>query len=270
MKKILIIIFSLAIALSSCQRRPRLVILHTNDTHSHFEPLRSGENAGAGGVIERAAILDSIRAAVGEDRLLLIHAGDFSQGTSYFTELHGQLEPKVINAMAYDCVCLGNHEFDNDIEALEQRIAQFTKTKVVAANLDLSQFTIAKYIQPYAIFEKAGFKIGIIGLSPDLNSYVKTTVSDRIVQFDSAEVTNKWASYLTEEQKCDFVIVLSHLGYEEDQKLVSKTSNVDFVVGGHTHKFLEDFCVVKDRDGKDVRIITDGCWGLELGQIDIY
>ena len=85
--------------LSACQRSPRLIILHTNDTHSHFEPLRGGEQAGKCGVIERAAFIDSIRTVYGEDKVLLLDAGDFSQGTSYFSELNGQLEPRIINDM---------------------------------------------------------------------------------------------------------------------------------------------------------------------------
>ena len=119
--------------LSACQRSPRLIILHTNDTHSHFEPLRGGEQAGKCGVIERAAFIDSIRTVYGEDKVLLLDAGDFSQGTSYFSELNGQLEPRIINDMRYDCVTLGNHEFDNDIDVY---ILQY----VLRNNISLSFF----------------------------------------------------------------------------------------------------------------------------------
>ena len=107
----------------------RLVILHANDTHSHFDPLRDG----TGGVIERAAYVDSVRARRGAQNVLLLHAGDFSQGTSYFTILSGDLEIEVINAMGYDCVTLGNHEFDNGLEELARRL-QSLKCLVVCAN----------------------------------------------------------------------------------------------------------------------------------------
>ena len=148
----------------SCQRTPRLVILHTNDTHSHFEPLRSGKC----GVIERAAFIDSIRTVYEEEKVLLLDAGDFSQGTSYFSELGGQLEPKILNDMKYDCVALGNHEFDTGIEALEQRLSMLDMTKMVSANIDLSQFSISEIVKPYTIIERGGFKIGIIGMESDL------------------------------------------------------------------------------------------------------
>ena len=264
------IIIAALLALAACACQPRLVIVHVNDTHSHFEPLRSGDQAGLGGCIERAAFVDSIRNVYGEDRVLLLHAGDFSQGTSYFTELEGQFEPKIINDFRYDVTTLGNHEFDNDIEALEQRIAQFETTKVVCANIDFSQFGIQKYITPYTIVERGGMKIGIIGLETDLLTNVSRTISSRIPQLDNVEVTNKWASYLKKEEKCDLVILLSHLGYKGDLDIVPQVSNVDLVIGGHSHTTCKDFKYVKDASGKKVPVIQDGCWGLAMGEIKVW
>lgn len=264
------VFLALLFILASCgKNEPRLVILHTNDTHSHFEPLRTGDEAGRGGVIERAAFIDSVRSAVGEDRLLLLDAGDFSQGSSYFSELGGRLEPLIINDMRYDCVTLGNHEFDNGIEDLAERLAMIKDTKIVCANLDLSQFELSKYVTPYTIIERGGMKIGIIGLESNLSANVSATISSRIPQLDNVEVVNKWAEYLYGEEKCDLIILLSHLGYGEDQKIVPQIEHIDIVIGGHSHTFVEDFIYVKDASGKDVPIITDGCWGLDVGRIDI-
>ena len=100
-----------------------LVILHVNDTHSHFEPEKVGEYAGMGGIIERAAFVDSVRKAEGPENVLLLHAGDFCQGTTYFSELGGQLEIQALNAMGYDVITLGNHEFDNGLEDLGDRLS---------------------------------------------------------------------------------------------------------------------------------------------------
>ena len=268
MKKSLIALAAALMAVCACQQ-PKLVILHTNDTHSHFEPLRGGRDDGHGGAIERAAFVDSVRAAVGQERLLLLHAGDFSQGSPYFTELNGAMEPMVINDIAYDCTTLGNHEFDNDIEALTARIKSFTGTKVVCANLDLSPFELGEYVKPYAIFERGGLKIGVIGLESELATNVSKAVASRMQQFDDVEVTNRWADYLHETEKCDLVILLSHAGYDKDQVIVPETRWVDLVIGGHTHTFVDDFLYVKNARGKDVPIITDGKWGLEMGQINI-
>ncbi len=267
-KRIFLMLLAMA-ALCACQSGPRLIILHTNDTHSHFEPIRSGEDAGRGGVIERAAFVDSVRAAAGEDRVLLLHAGDFSQGTSYFSELGGRLEPRVINAMRYDCVTLGNHEFDNGIEDLTERLASLTDTKVVCANLDLSQFELGKYVTPYAVLERGGMKIGIIGLETNLRANVSAEISSRIPQLDNVEVTNRWAEYLRDSEKCDLIILLSHLGYREDQEIVPQLRFIDLVIGGHSHTFVEDFVYVEDLDGRKVPIITDGCFGVEMGKIEV-
>ena len=269
MSKRFILLAAALMAVCACNQQPRLVILHTNDTHSHFEPLRGGENDGVGGAIERAAFVDSVRNVYGADRVLLLHAGDFSQGSPYFTELKGVLEPKVINDFGYDCVTLGNHEFDNDIEALTERLKMLKNTKVVCANLDLSPFELGEVVQPYAIIERGGLKIGIIGLESDLSTNVTKTVASRMQQFDDVEVTNRWADYLHDTEKCDLIILLSHAGYDVDQEIVPQTRWVDLVIGGHTHTFVDGFLYVKNARGKEVPIITDGCWGLEMGQINI-
>ncbi len=269
MMKRILLFCALLLSLPACERQPRLVIIHTNDTHSHFEPLRSGEDAGKGGVIERAAFIDSVRCVYGEDKVLLLHAGDFSQGTSYFTELKGRLEPAVINDLRYDCVALGNHEFDNDIEALTERLAMLDGVAVVSANIDISQFELARYVKPYAILERGGMKIGVIGLEADLSTNVSATVSSRFAQLDNVEVTNRWADYLHSVEKCDLIILLSHLGYREDQEIVPKTRHIDVVIGGHSHTFVDGFVYVPDMDGRKVPIITDGCWGLEMGLIKL-
>jgi 5'-nucleotidase len=249
-----------------------LTILHVNDTHSHFEPVRTGRDAGHGGVIERAAFVDSVRAADGEDNVLLLHAGDFSQGSSHFTVLHGDLEIETLNAFGYDVVTLGNHEFDNDIEELTRRVSKL-KMPVVCANYDFSSFPLGKYVKPYAIVHKAGMKIGIFGLLTDITTSVSRIISDRIPRLDDVETAMKWASYLKEVEKCDLVIALTHIGYDgspfTDRDLVRSTRNIDLVVGGHSHTFLERMEYEKNLDGKTVPIVQDGCWGLYVGEIKL-
>ena len=269
MKRILTLIAAVA-ALCACG--PKIVILHTNDTHSHMDPLRDGK----GGAIERAAFVDSVRKAEGEGKVLLLHAGDFDQGTSYYTQMHGRLEAKMLNAFGYDAVALGNHEFDDGIEDLTERLRD-VKCPVVCANLDLSSFELGQYVKPYTIVNKGGKKIGIIGLEADISTCVAKVTASRIPQLDPVEVVNKWAKHLRETEKCDMVILLSHFGYvgdpvgiPDDQTLIAQCRGVDLIVGGHSHTFVDDFIYVNDLDGKPVPIITDGCWGLEMGMIKIY
>ena len=251
-----------------------LVILHVNDTHSHEEPLRDGGlQGGMGGVIERAAYVDSVRAAVGKKNVLLLHAGDFSQGTSYFTELGGDIEIDLINAMKYDVVTLGNHEFDNGIDELARRLGNL-RCPVVCANYDFSELVLGKYVKPYAIVRKGGMKIGVIGLLTDVTRVVQKSIADKMKRFDDIEVANKWADYLKNEEHCDMVIALTHIGFDSvgmnDPALVAGTRNIDLVVGGHSHTFLTDAEYRGNLDGRPVPIVQDGCWGLFVGQVDVY
>lgn len=251
-----------------------LVILHTNDTHSHFEPVRDDEYPGMGGVIERAAYLDSVRVAEGPENVLLLHAGDFSQGTTYFSELGGNLEVQALNAMKYDVVTLGNHEFDNGLEDLGRRLSSL-EMPVVVCNYDFSPFEAGKYIKPYVIVEKAGLKIGVIGVLCDLKSMVAGDIAERVPEFPMVETVQKYADLLKVDEGCDLVIALTHIGYEEhtpgditDPILCSKTRNIDLVVGGHSHTFLEEMVYLPNVDGVPTPIVQDGCYGIFWGRID--
>lgn len=270
MRKLIIVFSALTIAAASYAQN--LTIVHFNDTHSHIDPIRSGKNVGMGGVVEQAHYIDSVRMADGKNNVLLLHAGDFSQGTSYFTELHGNIEIDVLNACKYDATCLGNHEFDNGIEELTRRLGNL-KVPVVCANYDFTGTSLEKHIQPYVIVKKAGLKIGIIGLLTDVTSVVNSDIAAVLKYQNPVDVTNKYAAYLKDEKKCDLVICLTHLGYDHepytDQMLAPKTRNVDIIVGGHSHTKLKNADRVKNLDGKEVIIVQDWKWGLTAGNLKV-
>ncbi len=263
MKKIFYFL-SLVFLCFSCSTQ--LCILHLNDTHSHLEPVREEYNYGYGGIIERGAIVDSVRASRGEKNVLLLHAGDFNQGTSYFTQMGGLLEVETINAFRYDCITLGNHEFDNGVEDLSSRL-RMIDCPVVCANLKLQGTALEGIVKPYTIVYRAGRKIGIIGLTSDLSSNVAYSISSQLVQYDALDVTNRYASYLKDELKCDMVILLSHLGFGEDEKLIPGTKDIDVVVGGHTHTKITEIHYVKNLKGRKIPIVTDECWGYSVGEL---
>ncbi|MCQ2151294.1 MAG: metallophosphoesterase [Bacteroidales bacterium] len=247
-----------------------LILLHFNDTHSHLDPLYDG----TAGVLERAAFIDSVRTANGIDNVLLLHAGDIGQGSSYFTLLNGDIEIDLVNAMGYDCITLGNHEFDNGLEELARRLANL-KCPVVCANYDFSSFEAGKYVKPYAVIHRGGKKIGIIGLLTDITRSVSRETADRLPKFDTVESANKWASYLKNVEKCDIVIALSHLGFNSensgvsDVELVPQTECIDLVVGGHSHTKLDDIVYVKNAAGRSIPIVQDWCWGHQAGMLEI-
>ena len=270
MKRLIIIVLCL-LAFTAGASAQRLVILHVNDTHSHLDPERSGDDMGHGGVIERAAYIDSVRTAVGKDKVLLIHAGDWNQGSPYYTIFEGDLEASLVNALKYDCLTLGNHEFDNGIEDLARRV-KMIKSPIVCANYDFSPFDMGKQgVQPCTVIRRGGMKIGIIGMLTNITKVVSYETASRVPKAgEDADVVNKWADYLRNTKKCDMVIVLSHMGYDEDLDLVKDIRGVDLIVGGHSHTFVKDFEYRTDLDGKQVPVIQDGCWGLNVGRLDVY
>lgn len=254
-------------------RRTVITILHVNDTHSQLEPIRSGEYAGMGGALERAAYIDSVRLADGPQNVLVLHAGDFWQGSSYFTEFGGTVELQELNAIGYDAVTLGNHEFDNGLEALGERLSSL-ECPVVVCNYDFSPFEAGKYIKPCVVVEKAGKKIGIIGVLCKLKDMVAGDIADRIPEYDMISTVQKYADEL--RPHCDLVIALTHIGYTEhnpgditDPQLVAATRGIDMVVGGHSHTFMEEPDWVKNLDGKKVPIVQTGYMGAYMGEFKV-
>lgn len=272
MRKLIAAVVTAILVACSGASAQKLTIMHFNDTHSHLEPERAGKSAGRGGVIERAALVDSVRNAVGRRNFLLLHAGDFNQGTSYYTTLGGMLEVGLVNALGYDVITLGNHEFDDGIEHLGRRLAGL-KCPVVCSNYDFSQFELDKYVKPYVVLKRGGMRIGIFGMLTDITKVVERTIADRLPKFDDVETADRWASYLKNEKKCDIVIALTHLGLENedfmDQDLVRATRNIDLVVGGHSHTFIKDIVYENNIDGKPVPIVQNGCWGLDTAELSI-
>ena len=148
MKKFIFI--AIAVILAACNDDRTLTIIHLNDLHSHVDPERAGEFKGHGGAIENAMYIDSVRNADGARNTLLLLAGDFSQGTSYFPELGGDIEIDVMNATGYDAVAIGNHEFDNGIDELARRVRNLN-VPVVCANYDFSGSALEGLVKPYVI-----------------------------------------------------------------------------------------------------------------------
>lgn len=257
-----------AVIFSAASYAQDLTVLHMNDTHSHIDPQRSGDYVGRGGVIEQAAYIDSVRCADGKRNVLLLHAGDFGQGTSYFTELEGNIEIDVFNSMKFDVVCLGNHEFDNGVDELARRLRNL-KSKVVCANYDFTGTSLENLVERYVIVRKAGHKIGVIGLLTDVRRVVDASIAKQFQYMDPVEVANEIAGYLKQTKGCDLVICLSHLGFSEDREVAESLRNVDVIVGGHSHTLLHDLHRVEGADGDDVIVVQNWKWGLNVGNLKV-
>lgn len=251
----------------------RLTIVHTNDLHSHIEPIRTGVNAGQCGALERACYLDSLRKADGADHVLLLDAGDYEQGTPYFSIFGGKVEFELMNAMGYDAVTLGNHELDNGTDDLAKRLT-WARFPVVLSNYRIDHEGVAAGIKPYTIIERGGLKIGILGMVTNLAPVVDKNNNRGMTYMHPAAPITELATKLKNEDHCDLVIVLSHCGYDEpyednpgDKQVAAQVRNVDIIVGGHSHTNLNAPAYVNDLDGRPVMIVQDYCWGIYAGNI---
>jgi len=265
----------LLVLLTTVNAQQKLIILHTNDTHSQIDPIRVGRNAGLGGVERRLQFIDSIRTQYGKENVLLLDGGDYNQGTPYFTMAKGDLEVELCNALGYDAATIGNHELDNGQKELARRL-KMARHQTLTCNYDLSKTPLKKYVKPYTIIKRAGYKIGIIGVAPFLESNVLRSSLDNVVRLNTVDEVNKWADFLKNKKKCDLVILLSHLGFNggdvgdpSDIVMVENSRNLDIVIGGHSHTYLRKAKEVKDLDGRIVPITQCGGQGMVVGMWEI-
>ncbi len=253
----------------------KITILHTNDVHSHIDPFPANhaKNPNSGGVSRRASLVNEIRAK--EKNVLLVDAGDIFQGTPYFNYYEGELEIKLMSLMKYDLATLGNHDFDNGLEGFEKQL-KHAKFDFVNSNYDFKNTILDQRIKPYKIFNIDDVKIGFFGIGIELNGLVGKKMYKETKYLDPIEVTTSIVHELKKEHRCDLIICLSHLGYEyknskiSDIKLAKATKDIDLIIGGHTHTFLEKPVIHENTLGKKVLINQVGCYGLNLGRIDFY
>ena len=252
----------------------RLVILHTNDTHSRLEPfpMDGSRNQGLGGIAARGRLISDIRQQ--EELVLLLDAGDIFQGTPYFNIYKGEPEIKAMTAMGYDACTIGNHDFDAGMENLATQLTRNANFPMLVSNYDFSGTPMEGKTAPYKIFRKGPLKLGVFGVSIEGRGLIPDNLFGATKYLDPVQAANETAARLVKE-KCDLVICLSHLGYKyegsnkvSDLVLAAETENIDLIIGGHTHTFLDKPVVLKNKKGKDVAVNQVGWAGINLGRID--
>jgi 5'-nucleotidase len=254
-------------------RGQKLTILHTNDVHSRLDPfpMDGSNNAGKGGVVARAELIRKIRSQ--EEHVLLLDAGDIFQGTPYFNFYKGEPEIKAMTAMGYDGATMGNHDFDAGLEnfAVQLKHANFP---LIICNYDFTATAMENKHQPYKVFKKGKLKIGVTGVGIALKGLVPDALYGNTKYLDPVQHANEIAGKLKKNEGCDMVICLSHLGYRysdnrvSDQVLAKESENIDLIIGGHTHTFMNKPEVLKNRKGNDVIVNQVGWAGLVLGRLD--
>lgn len=271
MKRIINFTFTLLllclVACSGNQKPVTITILHTNDTHSQVEP----KSNNIGGYARRMGLVAAER--VKDPELLLLDAGDFSQGSPYFNFFHGRVEMEALNYMKYDAGTLGNHEFDNGVDTLAT-ILKLSNHPIVCANYDVSGTPLEGLVKPYTILTRKGVKIGIFGLGVNPKGPIAAPNFAPLTYHHPVAVANDVAQTLKEDEHCDLVICLSHVGTVTsdtaicDSAIIAQSRNIDIVIGGHTHEYIPELRV-KDLDGKEVLLSQMGKAGAKLGKITV-
>lgn len=252
-----------------------LWIVHTNDTHSCVMPINplSSDTAQAdkGGFLRRASFVRQMREE--HPHLLLFDSGDFSQGSAYYNLYKGEVEVSLMNEMKYDAATIGNHEFDFGMDNMK-RIYSMAQFPIVCANYDFSGTVLEGLVKPYVILERERLRIGVFGLSPQMDGLVSAENYKGVKFEDPVSAAERVVGLLRGQEHCDVVICLSHLGWDiegiDDVEVIPATRDIDVVLGGHSHTYFEHPEIVKNADGKDVICNQMGKNGRYVGVLHLH
>ena len=261
--------------LNTAKGETLITILHTNDTHSQIEPILENDKtyAGKGGVARRATLVRRIRKE--NPNTLLIDAGDVLQGTPYFNFYKGEVEYKAMSMIGYDAGTIGNHEFDNGVEALAKAM-QFANFDIVSTNYDVRGSALEKIVKPYVTKEVGRVRVGLFGLGISPQGLITPDSFKPLKYLDPVRMSRGVVKLLREQERCTLVLGMSHLGYYPnpqrdeigDTQVAAQVDGIDFIASGHTHTFMEKPVLQKSPNGKDTIIFQVGRSGIYVGRVD--
>ncbi len=241
-----------------------LTVLHTNDLHSHLAERTDGEEP-VGGLPRMAGLVRHIRAT--EPYVLLLDAGDFLSGTPFYTYYGGRAEIDCMNEMCYDAVAVGNHELDKGPDALLE-LAEDADFALLSANLTWRRDG-QLLVQPYLFFETDELTIAVLGLTTaGIHARVRPSAVAPLAAKSPIETAREIVPVLRDQAQA--VIVLSHLGVEEDKTLAYEVPGIDLIVGGDSHVLLEEPIKIQNpaSDGPTY-VVQAGCHCRYLGRVDM-
>lgn len=253
-----------------------ITILHTNDTHSQIDPLPANDRQypDKGGVARRATLVKRVRKE--NPNTLLIDAGDVFQGTPYFNFYKGEVEYRSMSLIGYDVVTLGNHDFDNGVDALAAAM-KFAKFDFVSSNYDVSGTPLARRVKPYVVRVVGGVRVGLFGLGVSPDNLI-TPENFKGVQYnDPVKAASGVVRTLRERKRCALVVAMSHLGYYPngregeigDTQVAAQVDGIDFIASGHTHTFMKQPVITKTPSGGNTIIFQVGRSGIYMGRVDL-
>ena len=252
-----------------------ITILHTNDTHSQIDPVSESDKTwgGKGGVARRATLVKRIRKE--SPNTLMVDAGDVFQGTPYFNFYKGEVEYKSMSLIGYDVVTLGNHDFDNGVNALAAAM-KFANFDFVSTNYDVRGTVLEARVKSYAVRTLGGVRVGLFGLGISPDNLITPQNFQGVKYMDPVQMARGVVRLLREQEKCQLVVGMSHLGYYAnprnneigDTQVAAQVNGIDFIASGHTHTFMEKPVLQKNPAGKDTIIFQVGKSGIYVGRID--
>lgn len=264
----------------------KLSIFHVNDGHSHLAADTLSLNFG--GIKTKTPVggMPSVVAKINElknqkPNSLILNAGDTFQGTLYYSIFKGEADAKMLNLVKWDAIELGNHEFDDGDNQLAKYIdlvnAPWLGANVVA---DVGSVLDNKW-KPYIIKEVNGEKIGIIGIDIVQKTKISSSPSEKVKFYDEVQTAQKYIDELT-RKNINKIILLSHVGLENDKQYATKLKGVDVIVGGDSHTLMGDFssvgltsgdknypAITTSKDGKKVCIVQAWNYSYVVGDLDV-
>jgi 5'-nucleotidase len=252
-----------------------ITILHTNDTHSQIDPIGNADRvyAGKGGVARRATLVKQIRKE--NPNTLMVDAGDVFQGTPYFNFYKGEVEYKAMSMIGYDVATLGNHEFDNGVDALVAAM-KFANFDFVSTNYDVRGTPLENRVKPYVVRTLGGVRVGLFGMGVSPANLITPENFKGVKYLDPVRMANGVVKLLRGQERCTLVVGMSHLGlYPQappevvgDSQVASQVNGIDFIASGHTHTFMQAPMLVKQPSGNNTVIFQVGRSGIYVGRVD--
>jgi 5'-nucleotidase len=253
-----------------------ITILHTNDTHSQIDPLPDNDRLypGKGGVARRATLVKRVRKE--NPNTLLIDAGDVFQGTPYFNFYKGEVEYKSMSLIGYDVVTLGNHDFDNGVDALAAAM-KFANFDFVSSNYDVSATPLQSRVKPYVVRELGGVRVGLFGMGISPANLITPENFKGVKYSDPIAAAREVVQALRGRERCTLVVGMSHLGYYPnsrgneigDSQVAAQVDGIDFIASGHTHTFMKAPAMTKQPQGGNTIIFQVGRSGIYVGRVDM-
>ena len=265
-----------------------LNILHINDFHSRIESINKfdstcsaeeeGKNECFGGAARLLTAINQTRDALKAEgkNVLLLNAGDNFQGSLFYTTYKGTVEAEVLNAMKFDAMTVGNHEFDDSEDGLAGFLDKVQFPVVTANVVATAASKIGDRVKPSIVLEVGGQKIGIVGAVANDTAELATPGPNITIAEDVAKISEQVQKL--KQDGVNKIIALTHVGYPRDLEFIAKIPDVDVVVGGHSHTLLSNTdqkaegpypTLVDNPGGYKVPVVQAGQYSKYLGDLRV-